>query len=142
MGSRVALLGENPLPELVRHLSLELQVTKDTPPAFIVQGEEDRTVPVENSLMFYQALRKAGVPAELHLYAKGPHGFGMTPGHGAISDWPRLCETSAAGERLVAVARAFGCAKDADAGTEFIEEIVPGLNSFTLRACPARIRVG
>jgi acetyl esterase/lipase len=93
MGSRIALLGENPPPELVRHLSLELQVTKNTPPAFIVQGEEDRTVPVENSLMFYQALRKAGVPAELHLYAKGPHGFGMSPGHGAISDWPKLCET-------------------------------------------------
>jgi acetyl esterase/lipase len=91
-GSRKALIGPNPTDELVRHLSLELQVTKNTPPAFIVQGENDRTVPVENSLMFYQALKAAGVPAEIHLYAKGPHGFGMNPGNGAISDWPHLCE--------------------------------------------------
>jgi acetyl esterase/lipase len=92
-GSKKALIGPNPPDELVRHLSLELQVTKNTPPAFIVQGENDRTVPVENSLVFYQALKTAGVPAEIHLYAKGPHGFGMNPGNGAISDWPKLCAT-------------------------------------------------
>jgi len=91
-GSRTALIGKNAPDELVRHLSLELQVTKNTPPVFIVQGENDRTVPVENSLLFYQALKTAGVPAEIHLFAKGPHGFGMNPGLGAISDWPRLCE--------------------------------------------------
>ena len=93
MGSRIALLGKNPPDELVQHLSAEIQVTKDTPPAFIVQSEEDHTVPVENSLLFYQALRNAGVPAELHLFAKGPHGIGMKPGYGSISDWPKLAET-------------------------------------------------
>jgi acetyl esterase/lipase len=93
MGSRNALLGKSPPPELVRHMSPELQVTKNTPPAFIVQGENDRTVPVENSILFYQALHSAGVPAELHLFANGPHGFGMNPGLGPISDWPKLCET-------------------------------------------------
>ena len=62
-GSVHSLLGATPTPELIQRFSLELQVTKSTPPAFIVQSEEDKTVPVENSLMFYEALRKAGVPA-------------------------------------------------------------------------------
>ena len=90
--SRVSLLGLAPSPELVSHLSLEGQVTRDTPPVFLVQSEEDRTVPVENSILFYQALRKAGVPAELHLYAVGVHGFGMNPGLGPTSGWPDRLE--------------------------------------------------
>lgn len=92
-GSLTALLGQNPQPELARRLSVETQVSKATPPAFIVQTEEDKTVDVENSLMFYQALRNADVPAELHLYAKGPHGFGMRPGFGPASDWPARAES-------------------------------------------------
>ncbi len=92
-GSRTALLGQNPQSELVKRLSVETQVSKETPPAFIVQTQEDKTVDVENSLMFYQALRNAGVPAELHLYAKGPHGFGMGPGFGPASDWPARAES-------------------------------------------------
>jgi acetyl esterase/lipase len=92
VGSLHSLLGAAPAPELVRRYSVEQQVTKSTPPAFIVQSEEDRAVPVENSLMFYEALRKAGVPAELHLYAKGPHGFGLATGLGPASEWPKLCE--------------------------------------------------
>ncbi len=60
--SRKDLLGATPTPEAIDHLSLELHVTKDTPPTFIVQTEEDKTVPVENSLMFYQALRTAASP--------------------------------------------------------------------------------
>lgn len=91
-GSRTSLLGPSPTPELVRRLSLERQVSKDTPPAFIVQTEEDKSVPMENSVLFYQALRRAGVPAELHLYAKGPHGFGLKPGYGPASEWPRRAE--------------------------------------------------
>jgi acetyl esterase/lipase len=90
--SRVSLLGPAPSAELVSRLSLERQVTRDTPPAFLVQSEEDRTVPVENSLLFYQALRNAGVPAELHLYAVGVHGFGMNPGMGPTSGWPDRLE--------------------------------------------------
>jgi acetyl esterase/lipase len=92
-GSRQNLLGDHPTAEQIEHLSAEDQVTKDTPPAFLVQGTDDGTVPVENSLHFYAALRRAGVPGiELHLFAHGPHGFGLRPGMGPISGWPRLCE--------------------------------------------------
>lgn len=90
--SRTALLGANPSEELKRHLSMELQVTKDTPPTFLVHSTADTTVPVENSLMFFQAMRNAKAPIEMHLYPKGPHGSGMSPALGPISEWPKLCE--------------------------------------------------
>jgi acetyl esterase/lipase len=76
-GSKHNLLGNNPSPELVRYLSNELQVTKDTPPCFIFHRYEDAGVLVENSLLFAEALRKAGVPFDLHIYQKGPHGLGL-----------------------------------------------------------------
>ncbi len=76
-GSKHNLLGPNPSPELVRNLSNELQVTKDTPPCFIWATDADKTVPVENSLLFAEALRRAGVPFALHIYQKGPHGLGL-----------------------------------------------------------------
>jgi acetyl esterase/lipase len=76
-GSKANLLGTNRSPELVRELSNELQVTKETPPCFIWHTFEDRTVPVENSLQFAGALRKAGVPFDLHIYQKGGHGMGL-----------------------------------------------------------------
>jgi len=76
-GSRRNLLGPDPAPELVRGLSNDLQVTKDTPPCFIWHTYEDSGVPVENSLQFAAALRKAGVPFDLHVYQKGPHGLGL-----------------------------------------------------------------
>jgi acetyl esterase/lipase len=76
-GSRQNLLGKDPSPGLVRELSNELQVTKETPPCFIWSTEEDKAVPVENSLQFAAALRKAGVPFDLHFYQKGPHGIGL-----------------------------------------------------------------
>lgn len=78
-GSRRQLLGENPPAELVQNLSNELQVTKDTPPTFVWHTVEDRTVPVENALLFASALRKAGVPFALHVFEKGGHGLGMRP---------------------------------------------------------------
>jgi acetyl esterase/lipase len=87
-GSRDALLGPKPSKDLVRKTSLELRVTKQTPPVFLVHTSEDRSVPVENSLAFYAALRGAGVPAELHVYEKGPHGFGLRPDLGTTSEWP------------------------------------------------------
>jgi acetyl esterase/lipase len=90
-GSREALLGKNPPADLVDHLSTDLQVTRDTPPTFLVHTTADTTVPVENSINFYLALRRAGVPAEMHVYVAGPHGFGMNPGHGPTSDWPARC---------------------------------------------------
>jgi acetyl esterase/lipase len=76
-GSKNNLLGKDPSPELVRQLSNELQVTKDTPPCFIWHTCEDSAVPVENSLQFAEALRKAGVPFDLHIYQQGPHGLGL-----------------------------------------------------------------
>ena len=94
-GSRDNLLGKNPSPELVALLSNELHVTKDTPPCFIFHGYEDTTVPVENSLNFAAAMRRAGVPCELHVYEKGKHGIGLgspsyTPER--FHPWVRDCE--------------------------------------------------
>src|SRR5450631_124356 len=88
VGSRRNLLGNDPDPKLVENLSNELQVTKDTPPTFLFHTTTDATVPVENSVMFYSALRKAGVPAELHIYERGPHGVGLAQTDEALSSWP------------------------------------------------------
>jgi acetyl esterase/lipase len=76
-GSKRNLLGPDPPPELVYLLSNELQVTKQTPPCFVWHTWEDRDVPVENSLEFAAALRKAGVPFDLHVYEQGRHGIGL-----------------------------------------------------------------
>jgi acetyl esterase/lipase len=90
-GSVENLLGKDPDPKLKESLSNELQVTKDTPPTFLFHTADDASVPVENSLVFFAALRKAGVPAEMHVYAKGPHGVGLAPKDPALSTWPALC---------------------------------------------------
>src|SRR6267154_2170711 len=76
-GSKHNLLGNDPSPELVQELSNELHVTKETPPCFLWHTAEDSAVPVENSLQFAEALRKAGVPFDLHIYQKGAHGLGL-----------------------------------------------------------------
>jgi acetyl esterase/lipase len=90
-GSRGNLLGENPDEELVNLLSNEKQVTAETPPAFLVHTTEDKAVPSENSVQFYLAMKAAGVPVELHLFEKGPHGFGLAPSDPALSVWPGMC---------------------------------------------------
>jgi len=90
-GSRGGLLGPHPTPELIDHYSTDLHVTKDTPPAFIVSTEEDKSVPLENAVAYFMALRRAGVRAELHLFEKGPHGFGFAPNLGPTSEWPARC---------------------------------------------------
>jgi acetyl esterase/lipase len=87
-GSMTALLGDNPDPALVQNLSNELQVSAQTPPTFLFHTNADTTVPAENSVMFYMALRKAGVPAEMHIYEHGPHGVGLAPTDEALSSWP------------------------------------------------------
>jgi len=90
-GSRKNLLGEEPKAELIDLLSNEKQVTAETPPAFIVFGANDKVVPVENGLMFASALSKAKAPFELHVYERGPHGFGLgTQGPVAVA-WPNRC---------------------------------------------------
>lgn len=86
-GSRTNLLGENPSEDLVNQYSNELQVTKNTPPTFIVHAEDDKAVPVENSLQLYQALKNKGIEAELHIYPHGGHGFGSALGKGRLEKW-------------------------------------------------------
>lgn len=76
-GSRTNLIGPSPAKELIDLYSNELQVTKETPPSFIVHAGDDAGVKVENSLRFYEALNRNGVPAELFIYPKGGHGFGL-----------------------------------------------------------------
>ncbi len=89
-GSVQSLLGDHPDPKLLENLSNELQVTSGTPPTFIFQTDEDKTVPAENAVAFYLALRKAGVPAELHVFQNGPHGVGLDLKDPALGVWPTL----------------------------------------------------
>lgn len=92
-GSRRNLLGENPDPQTVELLSNERQVTGKTPPTFLLHTTEDRVVPPENSILFYSALRKAGVPAELHIFEKGRHGLGLARNIEGMRAWPDLCRS-------------------------------------------------
>jgi acetyl esterase/lipase len=87
-GSRKALLGTHPAPELVQRMSLETQVTSATPPTLLLHTQGDAAVPVENSIAFYLALTRAKVPAELHVFEQGGHGVGMAEGLGTTSAWP------------------------------------------------------
>ena len=90
-GSKRNLIGENATPEMVKLLSNEEQVTKDTPPTFLVHTMNDTAVPVENSINLAAALRKAGVPFELHVYERGRHGFGLGGNDPVLSSWPGRC---------------------------------------------------
>lgn len=76
-GSRSNLLGENPSPELLRELSADQNITAAAPPCFIWHTGEDKSVPVENSLQLAAALRRAGVPFDIHIYERGGHGLGL-----------------------------------------------------------------
>jgi len=91
-GSGRNLLGADPDRELLKKLSNEKQVTAETPPTFLLATWADTVVPAENSIYFYLALRKAKVPAEMHLFLKGQHGFGLGRNLGAVAAWPGLCE--------------------------------------------------
>ncbi|UGU18201.1 alpha/beta hydrolase [Sinomicrobium kalidii] len=87
-GSRTNLIGKNPAPDQVKRFSNELQITKDTPPAFLVHSSDDGAVPVENSIRYYLALKNNGVPAEMHVYPEGGHGYGMGRSDNTESTWP------------------------------------------------------
>ncbi len=91
VGSRRNLLGADAGQDMMEKFSNERQVTAQTPPCFLIHTWEDTGVPAENSVYFYLALRKAKVPAELHLFAKGPHGFGLGQQIEGTSAWPTLC---------------------------------------------------
>jgi acetyl esterase/lipase len=88
MGSRKNLLGDRADDEkLVESLCNDKQVTEKTPPTFLFHTNQDNGVVPENSILFYLALRKAKVPAELHIYEKGPHGVGLAPKDEVLTTW-------------------------------------------------------
>jgi acetyl esterase/lipase len=89
-GSARNLLGEHPGPELLQELSSELHVTAQTPPTFLFSTSADTAVPAENSVVFYLALHKAGVPSELHIFENGRHGVGLDLSDPALGEWPTL----------------------------------------------------
>jgi acetyl esterase/lipase len=102
-GSRKALLGATPSVDAVRLMSVETQVTAATPPTLLIHTQADKTVPVENSILFYQALTRAGVPAEMVLFEHGSHGMGMRAELGTASDWPRRAEEWLRDRKLLTV---------------------------------------
>lgn len=90
MGSRNNLIGKQPSEEMAKLYSNELQVTANTPPTFLIHATDDQSVPVENSLLYYQALKKNKVPTEMHIYPAGGHGFGLANGNRSLESWPVL----------------------------------------------------
>jgi acetyl esterase/lipase len=90
-GSRFNLLGSAPDSKLIENLSNDKQITPETPPTFLVHSNDDKAVPPENSINFYLALRKAGVPAEMHIYERGGHGYGLGRPNTSESSWPARC---------------------------------------------------
>jgi acetyl esterase/lipase len=100
-GSKKNLLGDQPDERLVENLSNEKQVNERTPPTFLMHTNEDRGVPAENSVLFYLALRKAKIPAELHIYEKGPHGVGLAPKDPVLSTWAKRCEDWMRGREII-----------------------------------------
>lgn len=88
LGSRTNLLGKSPSPEKIDLFSNEDHVSPNTPPAFITHANDDIVVPVTNSLLFYEALRKNSVPVELHIYSSGGHGYLKKP---PFDEWFGRC---------------------------------------------------
>ncbi|HEV2913591.1 MAG TPA: prolyl oligopeptidase family serine peptidase [Pyrinomonadaceae bacterium] len=84
--------GHLAVPEKDFALNPDLQITSRTPPTFLLQAEDDPVDPAENSLVYYAALRKAGVPAEMHVFVKGGHAFGLRPTESPITRWPQFVE--------------------------------------------------
>jgi acetyl esterase/lipase len=91
-GSRDNLLGPSPTVELLEKYSLETRVSHTTPPAFIVHAFNDKAVPLQNSLMFYQALLDHGIPSSLHIFPEGGHSIALRNNPGSTAFWTTLCE--------------------------------------------------
>jgi acetyl esterase/lipase len=89
-GSRLYLLGDSPTQAQMDAMSPELHVTAQTPPTFLFTTTDDKTVPVMNSVMFYSALVKAGVPAEMHIFQHGGHGSGLAPANPDLRPWTEM----------------------------------------------------
>jgi len=92
MGSRNSLTGTESNPDLIAMYSNEKHVSKDTPPTFLVLADDDKAVVPQNSIAFYSALKDKGVPAEMHIFQKGGHGFGMRKSGIAADQWPGMFE--------------------------------------------------
>jgi dipeptidyl aminopeptidase/acylaminoacyl peptidase len=90
MGSRKNLIGEGNNWELVEKYSNELHVSPETPPTFLVLADDDKGVVPRNSVEFYLALKENNVPAEMHIFAEGGHGFGMNKKNLPVDQWPEL----------------------------------------------------
>ena len=92
-GSRDKLLGPDKSDELIDYYSNEKQITETTPPTFLIHAQDDKSVPVQNSINYFLALKEHNVPAELHIYPTGGHGFAMrTDGKGSVANWPTALE--------------------------------------------------
>ena len=100
-GSKQNLLGANPDADLAKRLSGEFAVTKATPQTFIFHTNEDAVVPVENSVHYFLALRQAGIPTEMHVFEKGPHGVGLANDDAALSPWSGLLATWLRGRGVI-----------------------------------------
>ncbi len=90
MGSRNMLLGKDAPPQLVEKYSNELHVSENTPPTFFVLADDDKAVIPKNSILFYSELKKHGIDAEMHIFSKGGHGFGMNKNGLPVDQWPNL----------------------------------------------------
>ncbi len=91
-GSKSNMLRDQPIDKIVDLLSNELHIDALAPPAFLLHATDDKAVQVENSILYYKALVKAGVSAEMHIFAQGGHGFGLAESDETLSVWPKLCE--------------------------------------------------
>ncbi len=101
MGSRENLMGKNHDLKLIQYYSNELQVTSETPATFLVLADDDKTVDPKNSIEFYSALKEKGIPAELHIFREGGHGFGMTKKGKPHDQWPELLMAWLKAEKIV-----------------------------------------
>jgi Esterase/lipase len=90
IGSRINFIGQTNDWNIVKKYSNEFWVTKDTPPSFFVLADDDKAVQPENSILFYSKLKDYGIPAELHIFAHGGHGFGMEKNGLPVANWPNL----------------------------------------------------
>lgn len=90
MGTRNNLIGQGNNLELVEKYSNELHVTAQTPPTFLILADDDNAVPPRNSIEFYMAMKKFNIPAEMHIFSKGGHGFGMNKINQPVDQWPNL----------------------------------------------------
>ena len=90
-GTRQNLVGDKPSEYTIRYFSNEYRITRNTPPAFLVHSADDKVVPVKNSIVYFEGLVINNIQAEMHIFQKGGHGYGLAINRGTESAWPELC---------------------------------------------------